>query len=109
MREPPKPYAELSVSELADWVDTLVSYGDVSRVELNYALAEVERRYSTSRDPLRNHTLRHLRDLLRSLLGDGDEPMRPPRFPRGGDMPPRGCGACMCSIERLEDRAERGD
>jgi hypothetical protein len=102
MREPPKPFEELSTEELAGWVDRLVDAADSTRLEINFALVEVDRRFDA--DPADDlDRLKDLRaDLLLWLLRDSGQRMGWARD--RGDRPPRSCGVCMCSATRLEPR-----
>ena len=111
MREPPKPYGDLSMGELADWVDELDGSVFVSRVVIHMTLAEVHARLGNAPEADDARRLESLRMTLDRLLQQDD------RRSMGGswydvrdDMPPRGCGgACMCSIERLEEHPQRSD
>ncbi|MFF4837545.1 hypothetical protein [Streptomyces sp. NPDC001315] len=111
MREPPKPYNDLSMSELAEWVGDLDRSDAVSRVEIHMTLAEVYTRLGNAPEGSDARLLDGLRKTLDRLLQrEDDRTMRRPWFRRGDDMPPRNCGGmCMCSIERLEDRTKRDD
>jgi hypothetical protein len=119
MREPPKPYGDLSMSELADWVGELDRSDAVSRMDIHRTLAEVDARLDNAPEDSDARLLYGLRRTLDRLLRrEDDRPMRGSRFRRGDDVPPRGPddmpprssgGMCMCSIDRLEDRAGRDD
>ncbi|GLW34944.1 hypothetical protein [Actinoplanes regularis] len=106
MREPPKPYEELSLEELADWIVQLVNAADSTRLEINLALAEVYRRHGV-RVKSDSERLYEMSDALEEWLQrDANRRMG---WPRRGDRPPRSCGSCMCSATRLEPRAGGGD
>jgi len=68
------------------------------------ALAEVSARLNDNQEGADADELHHLVATLDLWLERDDE-----RRMRGFHDDSRGCGACMCSIERLEDRAKRGD
>jgi hypothetical protein len=108
MQEPPKPYSELSTSELVDWVGELAQSDDAGRMEINMALAEVYERLQNDPEDRDARQLEGLRETLHLWLR-GDDDRRMGGFRDRGDRPPRGGGLCMCSIERLEARAKRGD
>jgi hypothetical protein len=113
MHEPPKPYRELTTSELVDFAGELVRSGEAGRVEINMALAEVHTRLNDDLDDANARNLDRLRETLEQwlLVDDGRrlDRLRMSRYSDPEGRPPRDCGICMCSMERLEARAKRGD
>jgi hypothetical protein len=113
MHEPPKPYRELTTSELVDFAGELIRSGDAGRIEINMVLAEVHTRLNDDLDDADARKLIRLDETLEHWLQvDDDRRMGRSRRGRYSDpegRPPRDCGACMCSMERLEARAKRGD
>jgi hypothetical protein len=109
MREPPKPYDELTTDELAEWTHRLTNADDTSRLEINVAVAEVYARLATAGTADEHNRLENLYEALQEWLRrDAERPMG--QVPRTRlRRPPRSCGACMCSVGRLEPRARSGD
>ncbi|MGW1758874.1 hypothetical protein [Streptomyces mirabilis] len=104
------------MSELADWVGELDRSNAVNRVEIHMTLAEVYARLDNAPEGSDARLLDDLRRTLDRLLQrEDDRSMRNSWFRGRDDMPPtncggiQNCGACMCSIERLEDRTKRDD